>query len=614
MKQLLLLLSSFVLVLNYTHAQISSKAEELFQLALSCKDKDQSLSYMRQSAEMGLAKAQNKIGYLYLIGFPQQDYNCALHWIQKAAQQNDVLAICNLGHMYLHSLGVKQDCDKALSYYNKAVEQGSFVGLYSLGVFYKEGYCGTKDYNKALSFFMKAMERAEAPVIVDEKEFADSIYGLSALYTGTLYNDGLAPIPQDWDKAYQYYSLAEKKGIAMAQTNIGYIYFNGSGTFARDFTKAYTYFSKAAEKHEAIAQRFLGFLFMNALGVPQDYDKAYYWTSLAVEQGDATAMNNLGTLYLNGLGVEKDNQRALYWYHQAAAKGEKQALSNIGYMYENGYGVTLNLDSAYAWYQKAYDNGFEDIKPKVELLEAKLASSKGISTSVVSDKTIALVIGNADYRGGALRNSLNDARDLSSILQAQGIKVIPCYNGGTHDINTKVHEFCEAAKHYDAALFYYSGHGLQKDGTNYLVPVNVDLTSGSVAEDQLVSVSSILAKIARSGVRKKIVFLDACRTTPADNLQNGFTSGMADMAQWTGIPAGTYVFYAASTGQIAEDGQGRNSPFTQALTKMLSKSNIEVRQLFLDVRDEVMALTNRRQTPSANDNMMDRYFFNIKAK
>ena len=115
-------------------------------------------------------------------------------------------------------------------------------------------------------------------------------------------------------------------------------------------------------------------------------------------------------------------------------------------------------------------------------------------------------------------------------------------------------------------------------------------------------------------MKKKIVILDACRTyEPIENGgKGGFGKGLADMANTTGIPTGTYILYAASTNQTANDGTGRNSPFTSVMLKMLDKPNSEIRQLFYNVRKEVMMQTNKEQIPSANDNLVDDFFFNIK--
>lgn len=630
MKRMIAIIIACAFSILEVQAQNEKDAKSLYEKAMSnilSEDYDKGYSFLIQSAELNYPEAQATLGALYYIGseITEQSYEKARFWLQKAAEQNNAAAQASLGEMYLNGLGGKRDTTTAIKWISKSAEQNNISGLFYLGVCYREGLGVEQDYSKAMSLYKKAIDQKPDDSLFSEddkvrsiqQEEYNKVVAECELQIGFLHEKGWGT-PQDWDKAHYWYKKAAEYGNAQAQTNFGCIYYNGSGSYAKDYQTASIWFLKAAEQGEVQAQRLLGYMYQNTLGVPQDYDKAYYWTSLAAENGETQALNNLGYLYMvgkdkNGKGVENDYHQALYWYRKAAEGGNATAQNNIGYMYENGLGVDENIDSAYIWYKKAYENGYERAKTNMKFLQAQIASENGISVPVIADKCIALVIGNADYKNAALKNPTNDAQDIVKKLEAQGIETIPCYNGKTDEIHKFVTEFCERAKKCDAALFYYSGHGIQKDGVNYIVPVNAE----NNLEEQCVNISDILTKMDKSGVKKKIIILDACRTyEPIKNGgRGGFVIGLADM-EMKGIPLGTFVLYAAQTNQTANDGVDRNSPFTSAMLKMLSKHNIGLRKLALNIKEEVKQMTNRNQIPSYNDNLDgdDDFFFNVKKK
>lgn len=626
MKRVITIIFAYALSIWNVQAQNEEVAKSLYEKAVSnilSEDYDKGYSFLIQSAELNYPEAQTTLGALYYIGseIAEQSYEKARFWLQKAAEQNNATAQASLGEMYLNGLGGKRDTTIAIKWISKSAEQDNISGLLYFGLCYRDGLGIEKDYSKAMSLFKKALDQKTDDSLFSEddrvrsiqQEEYNKVVAECELQLGFLYEKGWGT-PQDWDEAHLWYKKAAEAGNAQAQTNFGCIYYNGSGSYAKDYQTASMWFLKAAEQGEVQAQRLLGYMYQNTLGVPQNYDKAYYWSSMAAEKGDTQAQNNLGYLYMNGWGCSQDYKHAFIWYRKAADQNLAIAQNNIGYMYENGLGVAENIDSAYIWYKKAYENGFQQAKTNMRLLQAKIALENGISIPVVADKCIALVIGNADYKNAALKNPTNDAQDIVKKLKVQGIETIPCYNGKTDDIHKFVTEFCEKAKKYDAAIFYYSGHGIQKDGVNYIVPVNAE----NRLEEQCVNINDILSKMDKSGVNKKIVILDACRTYEPIKKggKGGFGMGLANMMEIKGVPLGTFVLYAAQTNQTANDGEDRNSPFTSAMLKMLSKQNVGLRQLSINIREEVKQMTNGKQTPSYNDNLEgnEDFFFNVTKK
>lgn len=604
-------------------AQNGTEADNLFKHAVSCAESGDyvtAFSYYQKAAEHNHSQAENELGIYYLsgLGGAEQSYENAKYWFQKSADQNNGYAQYNIGYMFFNAMGVDKDYNKAFAWFQKSAEQNNIMGLYGLGVCYKEGYGTVKDYGKSMSSFKKTAEYKIDDISNNlEHETLKSYITLSENEIGFFYEKGVGS-PQNWDSAHYWYMKAAEAGFAQAQTNIGCIYYNGSGNYTKDYHTAYSWFIKAAEQGNAQAQRLLGYLYMNGWGCPQDHDKAYFWTSKAVGQDDAQAQNNLGFLYMNGWGVEKDYQKAMSWFQKAEKQNEAKAQYNIGYLYENGLGVPKDLNEALTWYLKAYENGYKLARSNLAVLQNQLKSdnNSNINIPIVKDRCIALIIGNADYKNASLKNPINDAEDMTKKFKLQGIETISCYNGTKDNIRNCVIDFCEKTKQYDAAIFYYSGHGLQKDGINYIVPVNAEISEEKLIQEECISMNDILQKIDQSGVKKKILILDACRTYNAGTTggKGLFAKGLANMQQITGIPLDTFILYATSAGNVSEDGiDSRNSPFTYSILKMLDTINIEITTLAVNVREEVVSQTNFRQIPSWNDNLVKKhFFFNVK--
>jgi uncharacterized caspase-like protein len=159
-------------------------------------------------------------------------------------------------------------------------------------------------------------------------------------------------------------------------------------------------------------------------------------------------------------------------------------------------------------------------------------------------------------------------------------------------------EFAKVADTADWAAVYYSGHGIESRGINYMVPVDAQLRVDRDVDLEAVDVGKILSAI--DGARRlKLVILDACRDNPfLEQMKRTYatrsiTRGLARVEP----EAGVLIVYAAKHGEVALDGTGQNSPFAAALLNRMQTPNLELRRLFDLVRDDVMATTNRRQQP-----------------
>jgi uncharacterized caspase-like protein len=201
----------------------------------------------------------------------------------------------------------------------------------------------------------------------------------------------------------------------------------------------------------------------------------------------------------------------------------------------------------------------------------------------------ALVIGNADYSFGALRNPVNDAEAMAKALGEAGFDVTVATDADQAAMEKAIHTFGAKLKAKGGVgLFYFSGHGAQISGENYLIPVN--LTSAEEIKSGSVSATEIVDAMAGAHNGLNIVILDACRTNPMD--PNG-AHGLSRIDS----NASLFVSYATSPGSVALDGAGHNSPYTKYLSEWIATPNLSIEDTFKRTLKGVYQDTHGEQTP-----------------
>jgi uncharacterized caspase-like protein len=235
-----------------------------------------------------------------------------------------------------------------------------------------------------------------------------------------------------------------------------------------------------------------------------------------------------------------------------------------------------------------------------------------------AQKRVALIVGNAAYvNAGALANPANDANDMAAAMQELGIEVILGLDLDKRGFDAKVRDFSRAlAAGADTGLFFYAGHGLQVAGRNYLVPVDAQLGNERDLDFEAVSLDFVLRQmeLEREG-KTNIVFLDACRDNPlARNLARSMGTRSASIGRGlaqvqTGV--GTFIAYSTQPGNVALDGQGRNSPFTAALAKGVKAPGRNLTAVMIDVRREVLAATSGKQVPWDHSALTGDFYFHL---
>lgn len=217
----------------------------------------------------------------------------------------------------------------------------------------------------------------------------------------------------------------------------------------------------------------------------------------------------------------------------------------------------------------------------------------------------ALVVGNADYRLGVLRNPLNDARSMAAVLLESGFETTLVENVTEDEFDTAIDSFLATLPEGAVGLFYYAGHAIQADGRNYLLPVDIEAGSLDQVEASSISASDLLDRLHEKGVGFGIFILDACRENPyAAEAEAG--RGLASMEGRTGE---TLIGFATQAGEVAFDGGGPNSPYTGALVSELDKSGEDILDVFRSVRRSVRIWTDGRQLPFISASVEREFYF-----
>ncbi len=256
--------------------------------------------------------------------------------------------------------------------------------------------------------------------------------------------------------------------------------------------------------------------------------------------------------------------------------------------------------------------------PAVLRLLALLAALFAAAHAATAGQRVALVIGNGRYiNAGTLANPVNDAGDMAAALKAVGFTVVAGYDLDKPALEKKIREFAGALSGAETGVFFYAGHGLQVAGANYIVPVDAELSTADALEFEMIKLDSV-QRIMENAAKTNILFLDACRNNPlARNLARalgtrGSTIGVGLAAAESGV--GTLISFSTQPGNVAQDGKGRNSPFTGPLVKRIAAPGQDILTVLTEVRNEVLAATAEKQVPWENHALRSRFYFNPSAE
>jgi len=224
-----------------------------------------------------------------------------------------------------------------------------------------------------------------------------------------------------------------------------------------------------------------------------------------------------------------------------------------------------------------------------------------ICQPALAEKRVALVLGNSAYQNvPPLANPVNDAALMADTFKKAGFDLVELKQNLTVQETRRVlRDFTDKTSDADIAVIYYAGHGIEVDGSNYLIPVDAKLERDSDVYDEAFSLDRILATV-EPAKRLRLVILDACRDNPfAQKMKKSIATRSIGrgLAKIEPESSNTLIAYSAKAGSTAQDGAGKDSPFTTALANHLTTPGLDIRRAFGFVRDDVLKTTNNRQEP-----------------
>lgn len=253
-------------------------------------------------------------------------------------------------------------------------------------------------------------------------------------------------------------------------------------------------------------------------------------------------------------------------------------------------------------------NRVRTLRRQAALLAVLLSTVLPATLLAQAERRVALVVGNGQYQNaGVLRNPVNDARAVAQSLQRLGFNVMLRENRSQREMAQDIREFGRQLDQNTVALYYYSGHGIQVKGENYVVPVDAAIENEEEVEYATVNVGLVMAQMEAARSRVNIVFLDACRNNPFARSFRSSSNGLAMM----NAPAGTFIAYATAPGDVASDGTAAagNGLYTQQLLRFLNQPGLPIEQMHKQVRIAVTQASNGDQVPWESSSIMGDFYF-----
>ncbi len=237
-----------------------------------------------------------------------------------------------------------------------------------------------------------------------------------------------------------------------------------------------------------------------------------------------------------------------------------------------------------------------------------------LSRAATSQKRVALVIGNSAYQNTPpLANPRNDATEVGKALKRIGFDVDVVVDTTKQEMDQALRQFGNKLDGASAAVFFYAGHGIQIDGINYILPVDAALKNERDLHWEACDLTTVLKQMEGSN-RVNLLFLDACRDNPlsqtlarsmGQNRSSAIGRGLAPMK----ANAGTMIAYSTKEGEVAADGKGKHSPYTEALLKNIEMPGVEIGLMLRKVREEVITTTNSKQVPWEYGSLLGEFYF-----
>ncbi len=227
------------------------------------------------------------------------------------------------------------------------------------------------------------------------------------------------------------------------------------------------------------------------------------------------------------------------------------------------------------------------------------------AVAAASERRVALVVGNSAYTQAPLENPRNDASDVAALLQDKlGFETTLLLDADQRALEIAIREFGKSIPDAQVRIFYYAGHGVSVNGTNYLIPIGADIQNEDDVRFEAVDTSLVLARMESAEGGANVMILDACRDNPLPRSTRSHKQGLNSMQ----APVGSLILYATAPGKVALDGSGRNGTFTKHLLRSLHAPDVHIGDIALDVRVAVMQETGSQQVPWSESSLTRRIY------
>ena len=324
--------------LKRANEQIASLKQQLANSTDPAKRKTLTQDYLDQVKNVEAEEAFRALVQAQVSG----DFDVAFSKVKTLADEGNAKAQTRIGFLYLHGMGVKLDYATARQWFVKAIQTGGDPSAYvGLGAIYEHSMGVTQDYGKAADLYREGMEK-----------------GSTAAYAflGFMYQTGQG-VPQDFEEAYKLYKKGDKLGDAWAQARLGAYYMLGTFSVKQDYAKAREYFEKAAKVKNPLAMAFLGFMNLKGWGGGEDDALGKALIDESLRYNNPLALSYKGFMYDEGIGEEQDYDKAVDYYKKSVAIGSVFGEFRLGLMYLKGHGVSQDRDTGLAYLKKAADRG-----------------------------------------------------------------------------------------------------------------------------------------------------------------------------------------------------------------------------------------------------------------
>ncbi len=416
-------------IIEYDCNEVFEEAKALAEKAKNVQDDNyckELFHKLQACAIYGDKRCQNMLGIWYQQGIADKpDYQLAIKWYKKSAEQNYKSAFFNLGELYINGEGVTKDLKKAVEYYILGANHNSLDCIYNLACCYFSGEGVDEDKEKAFSLFEKASALNDPfakyelykcyingwGTEIDEKQALKALneavklkHPESCYILATYYFSGEL-VRKNERKALRLIKESAELGYCQAQEKLGEIYREGAYDESESPKRAFKWYYKAAEQGNISAAFYIGYFYANGYGVKKDEILAFEWYSRAAKENNPAALNNLAFCYEYGKGSEVDLKKAILYYEKAAKLGSTTAQKNLAICYKNGTGVDVNFQMVFYWTLEAAKRS--DLKSQKTIA---LYYLKGYGTDRNDEEALLW------YAKYYLRVNLNDAKQAYNSL------------------------------------------------------------------------------------------------------------------------------------------------------------------------------------------------------